>query len=389
MIARVWSSAVIILTLYTPASNAQDSCTIKEADDYLQQIVIFRQKGCYGGVRDTNQLTQQVRSVLEQWPDQQASNGNDEESSVLDSSRDQTQLIALISTIDLALNESIQSSTLPWFAIFATLSAEVDDVRDSIVDPARSVEAETWQWQNHTYFRAESTEPLIDYSGIIRKLCTSPDTLTSTCEAALRSAGDVVRYAELVRLVMLKPVYQRIDEILSLISALDDEWTYYFEEARSQYPWELAINDSRYDGAPNLLERPPKDQFILMHPTIAVEYVGGGIENEVAYETVAIVELVGYNRLRWKDDGPQSAWPIGISAIASYTPETIGDRGGYGFMVHIRNNFSIGATRRETELGDETTWLISVDLSKLFINKSQELRNRFRATDQSVRNEPE
>ena len=383
MINRTCLAVATVLCFLPFTTGAQDSCAFSASDSvdgYLQQIALNYQARCYGGEKDTSELTTQVLGLLEEFTRPNTSEGMLDKSNESDALRYQAESTALLNVIDRSLGDAIEHSVSPWLSIFVTLSVELNRVLRSISNPERLVEAQTWQVDNHTLFPVEDgSESLIDYSRIIHTTCSTSDhEVTATCEAALNSAANVLRIAELVRRVIQTSVYGRLREIHDKLSLLDGEWTYYFEDARSQYPWELAINDRRYDGASNQLERPPKGQLIFVHPTVAIEYLGGGIENEAAYNTVPIVELVGYNVLRWRSDGPQLKWPVGFSAIASYTPATTGDRVGYGIVLHVGNDFSVGVTQRDTGSQQERTWLLSIDLGKLFLEKSQEARERFR-----------
>ena len=110
-----------------------------------------------------------------------------------------------------------------------------------------------------------------------------------------------------------------------------------------------------------------------------MEYVGSDATIDSAYNLVGIIDVIGYNRLRWKEDGPYSKWPLGASLVATYVPATPGDDFGYGLMIHVKNDFSFGATQRDTGAGTETTWLFSVDLTKLFLEKSAKAKKQFRS----------
>ena len=389
MTTRTCLGLVALLCLFTSRVGAQISCGFSasdSADGYLQQVDLNYQALCYGGENDTSELTTRVLGLLAELSQPSTQVEMDDRSMESEALRYQVELTAPLNLIDRSLGDSIENSAPPWLSFFSTLSVELNRVLQSISDPDRMVEAQVWQVDNHTLFTVEDgNEPLIDYSDVVHSSCaTTGNVLTSSCETALNSSAHVLRIAALVRRVMLIPIYGRLNDIHNALSLLDGEWTYYFEEARSQYPWELALNDRRYDAAPNQLERPPKGQLIFIHPTVAIEYVGGGIENKAAYNTVPIVELLGYNVLRLRRDGPPLKRPIGFSTIASYTPALTGDNVGYGVMIHIGNDLSVGVTQRDTGLQQDTTWLVSVDLGKLFLQKSQETKERFRELEQRV-----
>jgi hypothetical protein len=112
-----------------------------------------------------------------------------------------------------------------------------------------------------------------------------------------------------------------------------------------------------------------------------MEYVSGGAGNQDAYNAVAVVEIIGYNRFVWGQGDDSKRRPFGASLVAAYSGDGQGDRTGYGVMLHVNNKWSIGAIQRDTGFGDETTWLISGDLMKTFLGKSAELRQKFRSGD--------
>ena len=172
---------------------------------------------------------------------------------------------------------------------------------------------------------------------------------------------------------------KRLSDIHDQLVKLDDEWSYYFNDARSQFSWEFIANNAIYNPPDDKFSAPPDGQLILLHPRAAVEYVSGNATVDSSYNLTGIVELIGYNRLRWRKDGPYSNWPLGISAVASWVPSTPGDDWGYGLMIHIKNDYSIGVTQRNTGAGDETTWIFSVDLNKLFLDKSEEAKKMFQS----------
>ena len=164
------------------------------------------------------------------------------------------------------------------------------------------------------------------------------------------------------------------------MASIKRQWDHYFDHARSQYLWEIAINSRRFGASDDELAAPPRGQFILLHPNVAFEYLGSSAVHDQSYRAIPYLEIVGYNHLKYTNDPflPMSDWPLGVSALVTYTPDNIGDRFGFGLMIHVKNDFSIGFARRQTGAGRDTTLLLSVDLMKAFLEKSQEVRTRFR-----------
>jgi len=64
--------------------------------------------------------------------------------------------------------------------------------------------------------------------------------------------------------------------------------------------------------------------------------------------------------------------PLGGSIVTSWTGDSGGDLG-YGVMIHLPRNWSLGVTRRSVDGNDDTTFLLSVDLGK-FLLEEQRLR---------------
>ena len=84
-------------------------------------------------------------------------------------------------------------------------------------------------------------------------------------------------------------------------------------------------------------------------------------------EEALVLELVGFYRWRWGgDDEATMKKPFGASLIATWTgPSDLG----YGVMIHLPKNWSLGVTRREIAGIDETTYLLSVDLGKFLVDE--------------------
>ena len=197
-----------------------------------------------------------------------------------------------------------------------------------------------------------------------------------------------------------------IPDLTEAYVKLDKQWDYYFGNARSQYIWELKFNSWRYDK--QLIQRckdeknsalegwelqkfckdrkdvklsqPPIGQWILLHPTAALEYVGSDEAGNSSTGAVAIVEIFGYNRFASKNGSPKK-WPVGGSLITTVSLDNNGDRFGYGAMLHLRNNLSIGVARRDFAGESEWTWILSADLGKLLTKTTEEAKEKLQFLD--------
>jgi hypothetical protein len=238
---------------------------------------------------------------------------------------------------------------------------------------------EYWAWgTNHNFLQQPDGSFAIDYEAALRDSCQAS---AAECSAAIATAIRVTRLVGLSRHLHACAGTDRLRSSLKTLDALDAAWNHYFFKTRSQYIWELALNSSRFNARDDVFAAPPSDQIILAHPGVAFEYVGGGAHNDKAYEALVFAELVGYNRFRWSPgaDGRASQLPpLGASIVATYSPDNDGNHVGYGVMVHAYNTLSLGVTRRDTGAGDETTWLLSLDLMRLVLNPTPEKMAEFR-----------
>ncbi len=360
------------LALPAAADAACEFTARDSADQYLGSLDLLNAQGCFGLANDPSPLTKSVTKALAEVTDDLNSEV------MLIEQRD--KLATVLEQIEGSLVGTMSTMNTTWRG-YATITVnELVDAKEELRNLQSVVRATYWsRHSDHAFFESETTgDFLISYEDDIRTACSSSD-LTDDCRQNLDAAGELTRHITLVQTVLKNPVRRDLRRIHEQVAALDAEWDYYFYKARSQFWWEFIANNALYDPAGNVLAPPPDAQLILLHPNAAMEYVDGGATVESAYNLVGIVELIGYNRLRWKKGGPYSKWPLGISVIMTYIPATSGDDIGYGLMLHVKNDYSFGATRRDTGSGDETTWLFSVDLTKLFLEKSAEAKELYRS----------
>jgi len=371
-----------------PAAFADEQCEISHFETTSNRLgrldFIFNQ-GCLGGDRDDSSLTKAILKDLKKI--------QDDARTLEELTAQRDQLLALLTRIEGSLSNSTPDQGGTWRGYFGIALNELDKAKTEIQDFESIVRAQWWlRHQDHGFFESEATGAfLVAYGDDLGQAC--PDsTFDAACRSAIESAMELTRHVNLVFQVLQNPVRGHLKQLHSAVAELDEEWDYYFYEARSQYWWEFLVNGSRYDPKcqqddpncvvvdPNreFLARPPDGQLIVFHPRVAAEFVSGEGAANSTNNLAAIVELIGYNRLRWKSGAPYSKWPLGASLVASWVPAAEGDDYGYGLMIHVKNNYSIGAVRRDTGHGDETTWMLSVDLNKLFLEKSAQAQKLFR-----------
>ncbi|MBE9567196.1 MAG: hypothetical protein IMF14_00775 [Proteobacteria bacterium] len=368
------SVSILLLLCLSPVAEA--GCDIDELDGSMNKVgklyMMYDIGDCYGGENDANVLTKAVRDDLLLVKEKPSSEAE------LREQRD--QLLAVLSSIEGSLSNMMSVMDGQWQVYARITIAEMGSAKNELRNFDSTIRTRYWfPHQDYSFFEQQETGKfLIDYAAEIDAACPSAG-IDERCRAALQSQIILFRHIELVRQVLANPVREKLQAIHEQLVQLDAEWEYYFEDARSQFWWEFMANNAIYDPAGDTLARPPAGQLIFMHFNAAVEYVSNSENVDRAYNLVGIVELVGYNRLRWKDKDAYSKWPVGMSVIATYVPATKGDDFGYGLMAHVKNEFSFGATRRDTGDGAEITWLFSIDLSKLFLEKSVQVKKQFRS----------
>lgn len=380
-----WFAFLILAACIAVGPNiAQAQCDVESVlgdSDKLAGLDLFYHMNCMGGEADSSPVTRAVLSGLtkidalsREGPAKTLGNRTEAE---LAKRRD--QMLDLLALVEGSLTGKIGDMTGPWRSYAEIVLAEMKTARAEIADFGSTMSAEYWaREQDYGFFQGATTgEYLISYEKDIDDACAT-DATPSECRENVESAIVLTRHIRLVERILDIEVRRRLEQIHTELVKLDEEWGYYFNDARSQYWWEFIANNAIYNPPPDKLSRPPSGQLILFHPSAAVERVDGNDMIQDTLNPVGTIEVIGYNQLRWTEDGPISRWPLGLSVIATWTPETDGDDFGYGLMLHIKNDYSIAATRRDTGAGQETTLLFSVDLTKLFLAKSEEARQWFR-----------
>lgn len=357
---------VAAIALFAAQSSAQD-CTIdgSDADKALMSVQRGRSLECFGRAKDKDPFAVRINKTI--------ATANCKPGSGADNEVLREKLSGAIREINHDL--SLRPAPAEWDSQIATLSSELIRAQLSLADANNIAEPTYWQWDDHRTLQGTDGRFRVEYAPLVKNACASG---SAACAASAAAAANLTRAVELSAVVNTCASLARIEEFKDKLTAYDEEWNHYFFEARSQFIWELALNSWRFNPPDDEFARPPKDQIILAHPGVAFEYVGGGAHNERAYDAIVMAELIGYNRIRWNDEGKSKLPPLGASVVATYTPDNTGDPTGYGIMFHAYNTLSLGVTRRDTGAGDETTYLLSIDLMKFILNPSPEAMARFR-----------
>lgn len=233
-----------------------------------------------------------------------------------------------------------------------------------------------------TYYEVETR--------LIEPACTVQTD--ETCKEAFTIGEDLIRFTELTRSTIASYKRNKIDEYTANLVMIDDAWTQYATEARSQFVWELwanghlfenGINAKRDEKTDPLLESPPDWQLILAHPGVAVEYVDDANSGS-KFEPALLVEWVGINWLRWNQKDTKNGRryfmnnPVGVSFITTFSDRNGADNVGYGLMGHFRNRYSLGVTSHDGDIGVS----LSLNLLSFFQSKSAKIEG----VNQGIRN---
>jgi len=257
-------------------------------------------------------------------------------------------------------------------ALLAALAEEIESVRSRVAErlPLGEQSVKGWEWDGNTaQFRGLPTLEMTP----LNETCAAPTE--PKCRDAAAAGKVVFRAAALVRVVLrfsLEEVYQ---QALEAARVRDAKWTRYFDDARLQFPWELYVNGLRHareNRKAGGFADVPDDQWIVLHPGVGLEYVRDAPRGS-RFEPALVVELIGYNRWRWRPDGRMGT-ALGISLIQTYSDRAGLQSARSGIMLHYDHKYSLALTRGDGETG----LMLSVDLSRLVDRVGDEARERFR-----------
>ena len=370
------------------ANDLCDFSSYKESSNRVGLLSSNVADWCYGGANDQSPLTKRVLALLSSL-DKSATT----QEALL---RNQKKLLEALDLVKGSLETSAGNSPQSWRTYIAVTINELEEARAKIASSEGVAEHRHWQRSEDGFFEQPSTGTyLVPYGQDLMNACDA-SSWSPECEDALKQTIVLTRHIALVHRILEHPLQMRLRQLGNQLATLDEEWDYYLNEARSQFWWEFVLNGNRFDPdceaanqrcvdvsfdsqSGEFLARPPSDQIIFMHPSVAMEYADGGPLVETSYNVAGIIEVLGYNRFRWGSSSGYSNWAIGASLIATWVPSGPGDDWGYGLMVHIKNDYSFGAVRRDTGFGTDTVFMFSIDLNKLFLSKSAEETKLFRS----------
>jgi len=229
-----------------------------------------------------------------------------------------------------------------------------------------SLDTATWQPDRFVVFPGHPQEVNLEQTFLNK----CPDSI-SQCPETFSVATCVYTHVVLQRRILVKLLEENRDATLAYLERLNQRWVAFNSGGRSLFPWELAINGAliaRRSDKRGFIE-PPTRQIAILHPSIGVS---GQDAADGDFEEVMILEVVGWYGWRWGGrDGATMKRPFGASVIADWNGS---NAIGYGVMVHLPKNWSVGVTHHSSAGNSETSVLVSIDLGKLLF-REQELRN--------------
>lgn len=252
--------------------------------------------------------------------------------------------------------EALQSRLADWQVQFAEAEGNIDTLSTAL-----------WQPAGFVLFQGHPDQ--IDFEHIFNNEC--PGSIEQ-CSELFATATCIYSVAVLQRSIQIVLLQQRRDDTVAYLELLNRRWAAYNSGGRSLFPWELWVNGVLYErkSTGRGFIEPPTRQFVLLHPSVAI---AGQDSPDGDFEETLVLELLGWYGWRWSGrDGATMKRPFGASLITSWDGS---NELGYGVMIHLPKNWSIGATRRAVEGSHETSILVSFDLGKWLMEENN-LRNK-------------
>lgn len=167
------------------------------------------------------------------------------------------------------------------------------------------------------------------------------------------------------RSLVQKVNWPDVEKSAACSTLLRQRYEAYFDESRFQWPWELYLNGlPRFKGKTPLLcegfEDVPAHQWIVMHPSLAIRHSGNA---EQKTDAAVIIELIGMRRWRW--DGAEAVDARGASLILSYSEQRDAKDLGWGVLVHLNEDVSVGLVRHKSDRDNKVSLMLGYEFGKL------------------------
>jgi hypothetical protein len=245
----------------------------------------------------------------------------------------------------------------------------ISGVVTSVPPGNASVAPVDWEWTLAGGLRSV-TELKLDAT--LQDSCRNAQAVAE-CDNAKSTAGQWLRLSNLMRRGLVLYQKEYVDSVKEYADTRARMWHAYRDDGLPQYPWEYWLNSlvmKRNDDRPRVNNNPvgyekiPTSQLIFMHPGASLEWrEDRGDTDEENLKPALYVEVFGINSWEYDSNGEMLGGK-GISLMLSYTNREGRESAGYGLMFHSRKTkqFSFGITRA----GDETVYLLNVDLAEYF-----------------------
>ncbi len=313
--------------------------------------------GCLGGQEDGWDLARQVKDALEGVPKE----------ADLETSRAKLADELRVIRANLQKENSIQADVNQ--KLTAALGQAIENFKDKSNDLTGIGPHKPRLW---VYHPAEGKADVgID---VTPELAACKETGKATeCAQGYQRSKQFVRYVTVTKRALDYFSMRDVNALAIHVNMLEKRWEHYFNDARSQFFWELGLNGWLY-GATNKgkegLLSPPDYQVIVLHPGVGLEYVDTKPGDR--FREAIVLEGIGFNKWTWSDS--KMKLPLGMSFIGVYGDRSSVPQFGYGVLLHYNNNLSLGVTRR----GSETGAILSLDLAKLFLKQGADKQYEFK-----------
>lgn len=158
---------------------------------------------------------------------------------------------------------------------------------------------------------------------------------------------------------------EELEKSAACTQLLRKRYESYFDASRFQWPWELYINGQPWARGETPLacegfRDVPTRQWIILHPTLAMRYSDNASQNLGA---AIVVEVFGIRRWQWS--GAEAVNARGGSLILSYSEQTDAKSVGWGAMVHLKDDVSVGLVSHKSDANNKVSLLLSYEFGQL------------------------
>lgn len=271
--------------------------------------------------------------------------------------------------------EETPALTLKMAAFIEQLKAVSPEIMaDPLRDPFRQAQNRRWAYDQVAGILAEDgaagLEAGIDLGVALVRSCSAPLD-QARCDRATRASGAMVLHATLYQTMVTWFIQDDRTSFARYVEETRARWATYFDKSRVQFPWELGLNSwlfqremerrrAKQEPSGYGLTSPPDDQWIFLHPSVGLRY-GGAPDRK--FDQTVVLELAGYYRWEWS--GATAKNLMGGSLIATWTNSGAAQNRGYGLMVHMPKNYSIGLIQERGAGRKKLGLVVSIDLGKL------------------------